>query len=170
MDHEEKDGMKPILESPENLSLGGKYLTFFLDNEEYGIEILKVQEIIGIMEFTPVPQTPKHIKGVGNLRGRVIPIIDLGLKFDLDPVKQTVETCTIVVKTHGITTGIVVDRVSEVLDIREEDIEETPSFGSNANTGYILGIGKSEGGVKLLLDIDRVCDIAEAKEQLDEAA
>jgi purine-binding chemotaxis protein CheW len=141
---------------------GGKYLSFFLGGEEYGIEILKVQEIIGMMAITRVPRTPGFIRGVINLRGKVIPIIDLRLKFGMESKEQTDETCIIVVKTEGIEMGNVVDKVSEVMNIAEKDIEDTPSFGIEVNTDYILGIGKSEGRVKLLLDIDKVLSTGDA--------
>ena len=133
-----------------------KFLTFFLANEEYGIEILKVQEIIGMMQITPVPRTPAFIRGVINLRGKVITVVDLRVKFDMESKEQTEETCIIVVQTSGVQIGCVVDKVSEVLDIQDEEIEEAPSFGADVNTEYILGIGKSQGKVKLLLDIDKV--------------
>jgi purine-binding chemotaxis protein CheW len=136
--------------------VGGKFLTFYLRGEEYGLEILKVQEIIGVMAVTPVPRTPDFIVGVINLRGKVIPIVDLRLKFGMELLAHTEETCIIVVQANGVQIGIVVDKVSEVVDIAGENIEDTPSFGSEVNTDYILGIGKSEGRIKLLLDIDRV--------------
>ncbi len=148
---------------------GGKFLSFFLAGEEYGIEILKVQEIIGMMGITRVPRTPDFIRGVINLRGKVIPIIDLRLKFGMESKEQTDETCIIVVKTEGIEMGIVVDKVSEVLDIAGRDIEDAPSFGVEVNTEYILGIGKSAGRVKLLLDIDKVLSSRDA-EQIHMAA
>jgi purine-binding chemotaxis protein CheW len=135
---------------------GGKFLTFFLAEEEYGIAILKVHEIIGMMAITSVPRTPEFIRGVINLRGKVIPIVDLRLKFGMASQDQTSETCIIVVHVQGIEVGIVVDRVSEVLNIVGEDIEDAPSFGADVNTDYILGMGKSQGKVKILLDIDRV--------------
>lgn len=135
---------------------GGKYLTFFLAGEEYGLEILTVQEIIGMMDITPVPRTPEHIRGVLNLRGKVIPIIDLRLKFDMPSAERTSETCIIVVEANSMQTGIVVDQVSEVLAIPAEEIEDPPAFGSEVRTDFILGIGKAAGRVKLLLDIDRV--------------
>jgi purine-binding chemotaxis protein CheW len=135
---------------------GGKFLTFFLAGEEYGLEILKVQEIIGMMDITPVPRTPEDIRGVINLRGKVIPIVDLRLKFSMEAAERTSETCIIVVEANRLQTGIVVDQVSEVLDIMAENVEDTPAFGADVRTDYILGIGKSEGHVKLLLDIDRV--------------
>ena len=136
--------------------LGGKFLTFFLDEEEYGIEILKVHEIIGMMSITVVPRTPTFIRGVINLRGKVIPIIDLRLKFGMEAIEQTEETCIIVVQAQSVELGIVVDRVSEVLDIASDDIDEPPSFGADVPTDYLLGIAKTEGRVKLLLNIDRV--------------
>lgn len=137
-------------------SLEGKYLTFKLCDEEYGLEILKVREIIGIMGITNVPQTPEYVKGVINLRGKVIPVIDLRLKFSLDSDEYTKETCIIVVDVRGMLMGIVVDTVSEVLDITDKDIEPTPEFGSRIKTDFILGMGKVENEVKILLDIDRV--------------
>jgi len=138
----------------------GKYLTFALANEEYGLEILKVREIIGYMNITAVPQTPAYVKGVINLRGQVIPVIDLRAKFGMETAEVTEETCIIVVEIsqsdRNISTGIVVDHVSEVLDIAGEDIEESPQFGSSVNTDFILGMGKIEETVKILLDIDEV--------------
>ncbi len=138
----------------------GKYLTFTLANEEYGIGILKIKEIIGMLPITSVPQTPGFVKGVINLRGKVIPVVDLRLKFVMPPMDYTERTCIIVVETASptgaIMIGIVVDSVSEVLNIKEEDIEDTPTFGTRLNTEYILGMAKMGGGVKILLDIDRV--------------
>ena len=135
---------------------GGKFLTFLLGGEEYGLEILKVQEIIGMMNITPVPRTPNYVRGVINLRGKVIPIVDLRLKFDMEAAERTSETCIIVVEANRVQTGIVVDQVSEVLDILSDDIEDTPAFGADVKTDFILGIGKPEGHVALLLDIDKV--------------
>jgi len=138
----------------------GKYLTFALAHEEYGLEILKVREIIGYMDITAVPQTPHHVKGVINLRGQVIPVIDLRAKFGMETTEVTEETCIIVVEIaqDGLefSTGIVVDHVQEVLDIAGEDIEEAPQFGSSVNTNFILGMGKIGETVKILLDIDEV--------------
>jgi len=134
----------------------GKYLTFILAEEEYGLEILKVREIIGIMDVTPVPRTPDFVKGVINLRGKVIPVVDLRLKFGMEEIERTEETCIIVVDVRGIEMGIVVDKVSEVLDIPGKDIEDSPSFGTNVNTEYILGMGKANDKVTILLDIAKV--------------
>ena len=138
----------------------GKYLTFALGPEEYGLEILKVREIIGYMDITGVPQTPCYVKGVINLRGQVIPVIDLRTKFCMEIAKVTEETCIIVVETvqnnRNFSTGIIVDRVQEVLNIAGGNIEEAPNFGSTINTDFILGMGKVGNSVKILLDIDKV--------------
>lgn len=137
-----------------------KYLTFALTNEAYGISILKVKEIIQMMSVTAVPRTPPYVKGVINLRGKVIPVVDLRLRFGIEPSDYTERTCIIVVEISGkagnVVVGIVVDAVSEVLNIKNEIIEDTPAFGTELNTDYILGMAKMEGGVKILLDIDRV--------------
>ncbi|MFO7569707.1 MAG: chemotaxis protein CheW [Smithellaceae bacterium] len=138
----------------------GKYLTFSLAEEEYGIGILKVKEIIGIIAITGVPQTPPHVKGVINLRGKVIPVIDLRLKFGLPPMDYTERTCIIVIEiakdNSHILIGILVDSVSEVLNIKGTDIEDTPNFGTRLNTDFILGMAKAGGKIKILLDIDQV--------------
>ncbi len=138
----------------------GKYLTFSLAGEEYGIGILKVKEIIGMMPVTHVPQTPEFVKGVINLRGKVIPVVDLRLRFALEAAAYTERTCIIVVEVAGaggsVMMGIVVDAVSEVLNIRGADIENTPAFGVRLNTDFILGMAKAAGGIKILLDIDKV--------------
>jgi purine-binding chemotaxis protein CheW len=143
----------------------GKYLTFSLDNEEYGIGILKIKEIIGMMPITSVPQTPEFVKGVINLRGKVIPVLDLRLRFGMEPIDYTERTCIIVVEIDGesgtVMIGIVVDAVSEVLSIKGGDIEDTPTFGTRLNTDYILGMAKMEGGVKILLDINQVLSAEE---------
>ena len=138
----------------------GKYLTFYLANEVYGLEILKVREIIGYMEITAVPQTPDHIRGVINLRGQVIPVVDLRTTFGMASTEVTDQTCIIVVEIADMdgtfNTGIIVDRVQEVLDIAGKDIEPTPQMGRAVNTDFILGMGKIGDSVKILLDIDRV--------------
>ena len=143
----------------------GKYLTFSLSDEEYGLGIIKVKEIIGMMAITSVPRTPEFIKGVINLRGKVIPVMDLRLKFSMEPIPYSDRTCIIVVEVDSnestVLIGIVVDSVSEVLNINEDEIEETPTFGTSLNTEYILGMAKIEGGVKILLDIDKVLSTEE---------
>lgn len=143
----------------------GKYLTFVLEKETYGIGILKVKEIIGMMPITSVPRTPEFIKGIVNLRGKVIPVVDLRLKFNMASIPYSDRTCIIVVEIDGpsgtVPIGIVVDAVSEVLNIKEEEIEETPAFGAKMNTDYILGMAKKDDAVKILLDIDSVLNIKE---------
>lgn len=146
----------------------GKYLTFTLAEEEYGIGILRIKEIIGMMPITPVPQTPEFVKGVINLRGKVIPVVDLRLRFGMEEIDYTERTCIIVVEISGgtgtVQTGIVVDSVSEVMNIKGGDIEDSPSFGANLDTGYILGMAKMEGDVKILLDIDKVLSAEEIED------
>lgn len=138
----------------------GEYLTFVLADEEYGVGILKVKEIIGMMPITMVPRKPAYVKGVINLRGKVIPVMDLRLKFALTAMEYTERTCIIVVEitrdSGNVLMGIVVDSVSEVLNIKATDIDDTPNFSSQMNTDYLLGMAKVRGGVKILLDIDRV--------------
>ena len=135
---------------------GGKFLTFFLDREEYGLEILRVREIIGLLPITPVPRTSECVRGVINLRGKVIPVLSLRKKFGMPEVESTDHTCIIVVQSGDASLGMIVDRVSEVLDIASNDIVDAPSLGGGLRTDYILGIGKASGKIRLLLDIDRV--------------
>jgi len=138
----------------------GKYLTFVIGKEEFGVGVLKVREIMGIQDITAVPQTPPYLKGVINLRGKVIPVIDLRLKFGLPSIDYTQRTCIIVVQVKtgstSILMGIVVDEVSEVLTLTAGDIEDTPDFGASVATTYILGMAKIKGKVKILLDINEV--------------
>lgn len=142
-------------------SRAGKYLTFFLATEEYGVEILKVQEIIGRMPITPVPLTSKYIRGVINLRGKIHPIMDLKIKFGMEETQITDETCIIVIKTSSMMMGVLVDKVSEVVNIDGQDIDDTPSFGADVNTDYLLGVGKTGGRVRLLLDIEKIITSAD---------
>lgn len=149
-----------VLSNPQNNShtdhRAGKYLTFELANEAYGIEILKVREIIGMMEITQVPRMPAHVRGVINLRGKVIPVIDLRLKFDMSSTEQTPETCIIVVDVTGHLMGLQVDKVSEVLDITSSEIEDAPTISASVDNSFILGMGKAKGRVNILLNIDEV--------------
>lgn len=151
----------------------GKYLTFSLAGEAYGIGILKVREIIGMRPVTCVPRVPSHIKGVINLRGKVIPVVDLRLRFGLAPVDYDQRACIIVVEIPAsegaVPMGVVVDAVSEVLNIKGEAIEPRPDFGGRCRTDFILGMAKTEGQVKILLDIDRVLT-AEEIASIDRAA
>jgi purine-binding chemotaxis protein CheW len=150
------------------LQLAGKYLTFKLADEEYGLEILKVQEIIQMQAVTKVPRTPEYVRGVINLRGKVIPVVDLRRKFGIDETKDTEKTCIIVVQITGgagvVVMGIIIDEVKEVLDIKADNIEETPSFGASINTEFILGMGKIGNSVKILLDIDKVMSVKDLAE------
>ena len=157
-----------------------KFLTFRLGNEEYGVEILRVREIIGIIDITPLPKTPDYVKGVINLRGKIIPVIELRRKFSLPPVAYTEATCVIVVEVADpnggdrFPMGVIVDTVSEVLDIAKENIEPAPRFGCTLNTDYILGMGKvtqnDQQRVTILLDIDRVMLVDELNEIAAETA
>ena len=151
-----------------NAHLAGKYMAFRLANEDYGLAILKVREIIGLMDITRVPCTDAFIRGVINLRGKVIPVIDLRMKFGMEPCQTTDQTVIIVVQystTRGeITMGVLVDQVEEVLSINADKIEPPPSFGANSmNADFILGIGKVDKRVIFMLDIGRVLSGDEAE-------
>ncbi|HCY87119.1 MAG TPA: chemotaxis protein CheW [Desulfobacteraceae bacterium] len=141
-------------------ALGGKYLTFVLNREDYGIDIHRIKEIIGMMDITTVPRTPAHIKGVINLRGKVIPVIDLRIRFSMPAQDYTDKTCIVVVEMDqdGTTLllGMVVDSVSEVLTVPGEAVGPPPAFGAAVTTDWILGLAKMDSGVKILLDIEAV--------------
>ena len=143
----------------------GKYLIFQLGPEEFGTEVLKVREIMGVLDITAVPQTPAYVKGVINLRGKVIPVVDLRLKFGLPPEEYTSRTCIVVVRTRqadlDLMIGMVVDGVVEVLTLSEADIEDTPDFGPGVEMPYLKGMAKVKGKVKILLDIDEVLSTTE---------
>jgi purine-binding chemotaxis protein CheW len=141
--------------------LAGKYLTFTLHEESYGIDVLKIREITKLTNITVVPQMPAYICGVINLRGKIIPVIDLRQRFGFERIENTTQTCIVVVlvKLRGgkqTQMGLLVDGVEEVVNIAAGDIEETPDFGSSLSTDLILGMAKIKGVVKTLLDIDRV--------------
>jgi purine-binding chemotaxis protein CheW len=161
-----------LIESPDAVKAerSGKYLTFRLADEEYGLEILKVKEIIGLMSITNVPQTPENIRGVINLRGKVIPVMNLRNKFGMEEIEDTNETCIIVIDVNregrSVLMGIIVDNVSEVLDIAASEIEDAPSFGESVNTEFIRGLAKASENVIILLDIDKV--MSTEKTMLDE--
>ena len=150
--------------------LAGKYMTFKLSDEVYGLEILDVREIIGFMEITRLPRAPDFIRGVINLRGRVVPVVDLRLKFGMDPCQATDQTVIIVVQYQvlgqSFTMGVLVDEVLEVLSIQADQIEPPPSLGSAADTDFILGVGKATERVIFLLDIGRVLSDADAREMV----
>jgi purine-binding chemotaxis protein CheW len=141
--------------------LAGKYLTFALHGEFYGIDVLKVREIIRLTEITAVPQMPAYVRGVINLRGKIIPVMDLRVRFGFPNAETTDQTCIVVVQVRlpdGKATqmGLVVDGVEEVTNISAGDIEETPDFGAEISASYIVGMAKIKGVVKALLDIDSI--------------
>ena len=148
--------------------LAGKYLTFMLGPETYGIEILKVQEIIGLLPITRVPKAPESIRGVINLRGKVIPVMDLATRFGLPPREDTARTCIIVVEMaragSAIIMGLVVDEVSEVVSIEAENIEPAPDLGASVDAAYLLGMGKIGERVVMLLDLGCIIDVAALSE------
>ena len=139
---------------------GGKYLTFAIGREEYGLPVLKVREIIKVMDITHVPQVAAHVLGVINLRGKVIPVIDLRRKFGFPAQEHTERTCIIVAEVElsqaTVMMGVVVDAVSEVVNVASAEIDSAPDFGGQNQTDYILGLAKVKGSVKILLDLDRV--------------
>jgi purine-binding chemotaxis protein CheW len=138
----------------------GKYLIFHLGTEEFGTGVLQVREIMGLQDITTIPQVPAHVKGVINLRGKVIPVIDLRLKFGMEPQDYTPRSCIVVMQTHqgdeDLMIGLIVDGVVEVLNLAASDIEDTPDFGPGVVTPYLTGMAKIKGKVKILLDIDHV--------------
>jgi purine-binding chemotaxis protein CheW len=145
--------------------LAGKYMGFKLDEENFGLEILKVQEIIGLMTITAVPRTPDFVRGVINLRGKVIPVIDLRLKFGMTAKENTELTCIMVVQVNMsdclVTMGVIVDQVSEVMDIKSDQVEPPPSFGDPEAEKFLLGMGKFQDNVVMLLDADRILSAGE---------
>ena len=154
--------LESLDQSQHTKNKGGKYLTFALGKEEYGLEILKVREIFGYMEITAIPRTPSYVRGVINLRGQVMAVVDLRAKFGMESVERTEQTCIIVVEIRRggrkVCTGMIVDHVSEVLEVPADKIEDPPSFGTSVDSDFILGLGKIGDSVKILLDIDKVLD------------
>lgn len=148
------------VEQPGVAALPGKYLTFCVGEELYGLEILKVQEIIGLMTVTHVPRTPSFVRGVINLRGRIIPVVDLRSKFDLEPKEDTERTCIVVVQVErdhrSVVMGLLVDEVSEVINVQASQLEPTPSLGADVDTAFLVGLAKVNQKVVMLLDVDRV--------------
>lgn len=141
--------------------LSGKYLTFFLAGEQYGLEITKVREILGVLDITPVPQTADFVLGVINLRGKVIPVMDLRLRFGQEYREPDERTCIIVVEVTDslgqlILMSVVVDQVNEVLNVSSDDIDASPAFSTDLDTSFIMGMAKTDGGVRILLDVDRI--------------
>ena len=159
-------GAKPV-EASSTDPRSGKYLTFRLAREEFAIQVLRVREIMGMQDITAVPQTPHYMKGVINLRGKIVPVIDLRMKFGFPEVEATPATCIIVVQLNSgselLLMGLLVDAVSEVLSFAASDIEDTPAFGNGVTTPYLLGIAKMKGSVKILLNIDEVLSTSEVQ-------
>ncbi len=158
----------PIAENLRPDDRAGKYLIFRLGTEEFGARVTAVREIMGIQDVTPVPQTPPFVKGVINLRGKVIPVVDLRLKFGLTPEPHTSRTCIIVIRSRvrhdgsdDWLMGIIVDEVAEVLTLAGIDIEDTPDFGTGASCTHLLGMATVKDKVKILLDIDQVLNSRE---------
>lgn len=147
-----------------HVASAGKYLTFKLAEEQYGIRILSVQEIIGLQQITVMPNAPEWVRGVINLRGRVIPVVDLRRRFNIEPTPDTERTCIIVTSVvcdgRALITGIVVDMVSEVVDIGAAQIEPTPAFGAGLETQYLLGMAKLAERVVMILSVEEVVDAA----------
>ena len=136
-------------------TLKDKYLTFTLGEEVYGIDIRVVIEIIGIQRITKVPEVPEYVRGIINLRGKIIPVVDMRLRFRQQYREYTDRTCIVVVEINGVLIGLIVDAVSEVLDIREENVVPPPDLRASQNK-YIRGIGKLESGVVMLLDWEKL--------------
>ena len=149
------------------INRAGKYLTFHLGKEEYGIQVKHVREIIGVQDITPVPGTPAHLKGVMNLRGKIIPVVDLRLKFSFPAAPFTQTTCIVVVQVMQegdlAMIGLIVDSVSEVLNLAESDVEDAPDFGVGVETPFMLGIAKCKGALKILLKIEEVLTVQELR-------
>lgn len=142
-----------------------KYLMFYLNEENYGIPILQVNEIIGVMEITPIPKTPNFMKGIINLRGKIIPVIDLRLKFSMEERKYDQLTCIIIVELviagHKSFVGVVVDKVAEVVNVYSNDVELPPQYGQEDENNFLTGIGKVKDKVVMLLDIESIINCQE---------
>jgi len=143
----------------------GKYLIFSLDKEEYGIEIKYITEIIGIQEITQVPELPLYVKGVINLRGKIIPVMDVRLRFKKLAREYDDRTCIVIVEIDDVSVGLVVDRVSEVVNISEEEISKPPVLSKSSQKNYIKGIGKLENEAKILLAVDRLINMEEKSKE-----
>jgi purine-binding chemotaxis protein CheW len=158
---------KECIDQKIGVYLAGKYLTFALDKEEYAIEILKVNQIIRLQQITAIPRTPSFVRGVINLRGMIIPIIDLRKKFQMNEHADTERSCIVVIQLEQdgkkINMGIIIDEVREVLEIPADDIEKTPEFGAGIDTQFIMGMAKTGNNVKMMLDISKVLTTSEIK-------
>jgi len=137
---------------------GGKLLTFYLDKLEYGIQILEAREVVGLLNIDPVPRTPEFLKGVINLRGKIVPVIDLRLKFGMLAIEYTNEICIIVVDLAGILTGIIVDKLAGVITIDKEHYESSPRLGNNIDAQFVAGMVKLDDRVIVVLKVERILD------------
>lgn len=147
----------------------GRYLTFALGKEEYGIEIIYVTEIIGIQEITKIPELPNYIKGIINLRGKIIPVMDVRLRFKKEPIEYTDRTCIVVIDIMENSIGLIVDTVSEVISIEDVNIMPPPSAKTGFRNRYVKGIGKVGKEVKLLLDCEKILNEDEVQELVNVA-
>jgi purine-binding chemotaxis protein CheW len=153
-------GRGPAIAAIQTDQRAGKYLTFQLGKEEFAMQVVRVREILRVQEITAVPHTPDYLKGVMNLRGQVVPVLDLRVKLGIQEQEYTQRTCIIVVQndseSHHRVAGVIVDAVSEIVNLQASEIENTPDFGGGVATPYLLGMAKIKGRVKILLDIDVV--------------
>ncbi len=138
-----------------------KFLTYFLGDEEYGVDISQVREIIAMMKITPVPKTPRYVAGVINLRGAIIPVIDTRLRFDMPSLEYTEQTAIIIIEINKVSIGFVVDKVEEVLTIDDANISEAPKFGTNINTDFIKNIARIGEMVIMILDLEKLFEAEE---------
>ena len=145
-------------------TISGKFFTFSLGKEQYGVEIVTVQEIIQVGNIIHVPHTPNYVRGVINLRGKIIPVIDLRLRFSMEPKDDTIETSIIIFQRDNEYIGTVIDRVQEVIYIDEKSVEIAPDFGENSKNRFVKAIAHTDNGVKILLDLDETLEIDEMKE------
>ena len=137
-------------------TLKDRFLTFKVMNEDYGIEIVRVKEIVGIQDITPVPEMPSYIKGVINLRGNVINVVDIRLRFNMQEKEYDERTCIIIIQVDDIEVGMIVDNVSEVCVIPEEDIKKNTSLNKTSGNSFIKGLGKLDGKIKMILDVEKL--------------
>lgn len=152
------------LEIHEEDTQKGRFLTFKLGEEVFGLEIKCVTEIVGIQPITVIPEVPEYVKGIINLRGKIIPVIDVRIKFKKEPVEYDERTCIIVIDIDDMSVGLIVDNVSEVVTIKDEDIVPPPSYKTGFQNRYIKGVGKSKDGVKLLLDSNKLLTYEEKQD------
>ncbi len=147
---------------------GKQYVVFLLGKENYGVEIHSVTTIEKMLPYARVPKTPDYIKGVINLRGEIVPIMDIRTRFGMEVSEETEETRVIIIKINDISLGIIVDEVDEVLDLNEEAIENVANFTNDLSMDYILGVGKIDGKIVTLLNIEKLADISNNNKALGE--